>query len=95
MNGVKFEISFEEHRLSIKNSSGKSQEYEYSQNSVKMENSVKTYGIKLGDGRAYQIVFPSANDASKGIISLENNQPLYTISRTSYIFYNDLYKLSD
>ena len=92
-NGRKFEINFEPKKFSIKDDNGKVANYEYTQNSVKIENSVKTYGIQLSDGRAYSISFPIANETSKGIILLENNEPLYTISRTSYIGYSDLYKL--
>jgi len=94
-NGNKFEINFEPKKFSIKNVDGSIETYEYTQNSVKIENSVKTYGIKLSDGRAYHILFPIANETSKGVILLNNNMPLYTISRLSYIQYEDLYKLTN
>jgi hypothetical protein len=93
--GRQFEIDFEPKKLSIKDANGKVKDFEYTQNSVKIENSVKTYGIHLSDGRVYNIFFPIANETSKGLILLENNEPLYTISRTSYIQYRDLYKLGE
>jgi len=92
-DGNKFEIDFEPKSFEIKDMNGKVVKYEYTQNSVKIENSVKTYGIRLNDGRAFNLFFPLANDTSKAIMMLENNEPIYTISRTSYIKYKDLYKL--
>jgi predicted phosphoadenosine phosphosulfate sulfurtransferase len=91
--GKKYEINFEPNNITIKDESGNAEKFEYTQNSVKIENSVKSYGIQLGDGRIYSILFPIADETSKGVISLENEEPLYTISRTSYIQYKDLYKL--
>ncbi|WP_051312753.1 hypothetical protein [Sporocytophaga myxococcoides] len=57
-NGNKFEINFEPKKFSIKNVDGNIETFEYTQNSVKIENSVRTYGIKLSDGRAYNILLP-------------------------------------
>lgn len=91
-NGVQLDITFEENSFSI-NKNGDSSSFEYSQNSVKIENSVETYGIKLEDGRNYQIHFPIANDESKGLMKDENGNLLYTISRNDYIEYDDIYKL--
>lgn len=92
-DGEKYEINFEPQSFSIKDKTGKSDKFDYTQNSVKIENDVKTYGIQVSDGRTYCIFFPIANDTSKAVILLHNNQPLYTISRTSYIQYKELYKL--
>jgi len=92
-DGKKYEINFEPEIFSIKDQSGHVDKFEYTQNSIKIENSVKTYGIHISDGRAYTIFFPIANDTSKAVILFQNTQPLYTISRTSYIEYKDLYKL--
>ena len=72
---------------------GKVEKFEYSQNSVSIENSVETYGIKLDDGRSFQIQFPIGNDESKGAILDANGRPLYIISRTVYIGYKDVYGL--
>lgn len=92
-NGNKFEINFEAKSFVIKDSLGKSNKYEYTQNSVKTENFVETYGIKLSDGRGYQINFPNSKDESIGLIFDENGNGLYTISRKDYIKYQDIYKL--
>ncbi len=91
--GAKFELFFDPKSFSIKDSTGKSEKYDYTQNSVHIENSIETYGIKLGDGRGYQINFPNSNDESLGLIKDENGQPIYTISRKDYINYDDVFKL--
>jgi len=92
-NGHKFEINFDAKSFTIKDSLGKSNKYEYTQNSVKTENFVETYGIKLSDGRGYQINFPNSKDESIGLIFDENGNGLYTISRNDYTKYDDIYKL--
>lgn len=73
---------------------GKVVKYEYTQNSVKIENAIKTYGIHLSDGRIFNLLFPLANDTTKAVLMLQNNEPIYTISRNSYMSYKDLYKLN-
>ncbi len=93
--GNKFEIDFEPKSFKIKDSNGKIRTYQYTQNSVKFENSVKTYGIRLSDGRILNIHFPLADDSSKAVLMLENGEPLYTICRTEYIAYKDLYNLME
>jgi len=92
-SGNKFEITFDAKSFVIKDSLGKSDKYEYTQNSVKTENFVETYGIKLSDGRGYEINFPNSKDESIGLIFDENGNGLYTISRKDYIKYQDIYKL--
>lgn len=91
--GAKFELFFDAKNFTVKDSSGKSEKYDYSQNSVEIENSVATYGIQLGDGRGYQINFPNADNETLGLIKDENGNPIYTISRKDYIKYEDIYKL--
>ena len=93
-NGNKFDITFDAKSFVIKDTLGKSNRYEYTQNSVKTENSVETYGIKLEDGRGYLINFPNAKDESVGLIFDENGKGLYTISRDNYISYDDIYNLN-
>lgn len=93
-NGAKFEISFDTKNFTVKDSIGKSEKFDYTQNSVNIENSVETYGIKLGDGRGYQINFPKANDESVAIIKDENGSPMFTISRKNYVKYEDVFKLN-
>ncbi|NJM80362.1 MAG: hypothetical protein HC854_13470 [Flavobacterium sp.] len=92
-SGAKYDIVFEAKKFIVKNDSGESKEYEYTQNSIAIENSVSTYGIKLGDGRGYQIKFPNSSDESVGLLLDENGSLLYTISRKDYINYEDIYKL--
>lgn len=91
--GEKFEIFFYPKSFSIKDSLGKSQEYNYTQNSIKSENSIKSYGILLEDGRRYLIYFP-LKDESIGLIKDENGEQMFTISRKKHITYEDIYKLN-
>lgn len=90
--GAKFELFFDAKNFTIKDSSGKSEKYDYSQNSVEIENSVATYGIQLEDGSGYQINFPNTDNESLGLITDENGNPIYTISRKDYIKYEDVFK---
>ena len=93
LKGKKFEISFEARIFSIKDSSGTIKKYSYTQNSFKHENSIDTYGIRLEDGRGYEIFFPK-NDESVGIIKDENGSTMFTISRKEYLTTEDIYKLN-
>jgi hypothetical protein len=92
-NGAKFEITFSLTNFSIKDSIGKSNNYQYTQNSIKSENSIETYGILLKDGRGYQIYFPK-KDESVGLILDENGKQMFTISRKNYVTYEEIYKLN-
>ncbi len=90
--GEKFEITFNEKDISIKYmSTGRLITYKYTQNSVSIQNSVETYGIKTGDGNTYQINFPIANDETKGVIKNGAGTPLYIIGRSAYLKYEDIY----
>lgn len=92
-NGAKFEITFLPTNFSIKDSAGKSNKYQYTQNSIKSENAIETYGILLNDGRGYQIYFPK-KDESVGLILDENGKQMFTISRKNYVTYEEIYKLN-
>ena len=91
INGAKVEINFEPKNFTVVDSTGGSTNYTYVQKSVNIENSKRTYGITLGDGRNYQIVFPISE--SQGFISDENGNVLFSINRTDYVSYDDIYKL--
>jgi len=80
--------------FTVRNSSGKKEKFEYSQNSVQIENAVSTYGIQLDDGRNYQINFPKSNDESMGIIKDENGNPIYTIGRKDFVKHEDIFKFN-
>lgn len=92
--GEKFELFFNAKDFTVRSSSGKKEKFEYSQNSVQIENSVSTYGIQLADGRNYLINFPKSDDESMGLISDGNGIPLYVISRKGYLKYEDIFKLN-
>lgn len=91
-DGNKCDIVFDAKRFTIKDSKGMSRAFGYSQNSVRIENATRSYGIKLNDGRAFRITFPVPRNTSKGVISLETGEPLYTIGRADYVVYSDLLK---
>ena len=88
--GEHLEIVFGENDMSIIKD-GETMNYEYSQNSVNVKNSVETYGIKLDDGRSLQIHFPIGDDESKGGILGAYGLPVYIISRTEYLHRKDVY----
>lgn len=94
VKGEKFELFFNAKDFTVRSSSGKKEKFEYSQNSVQIENSVSTYGIQLADGRNYQINFPKSDDESMGLIKDGNGTPLYVISRKGYLNYDDIFKLN-
>jgi hypothetical protein len=91
--GKKFEIIFEARLFSIIDSTRTIKNYPYTQHSFKHENSIDTYGIRLQDGRGYEIFFPK-NDKSVGIIKDETGSEMFTISRTKYLTTEDMYKLN-
>ncbi len=91
----KFEIDFEPKSFKITDADGNTTAYQYTQNSVQINNSEKKYEIQLSDGRKYMILFPISSDTTKAILTLENGQPQYVISRTSYISHEELYKLAE
>ena len=92
-NGNKFEINFSPKNFSVKDSAGRSSNYPYTQNSIKLENSIATYGIQLEDGRKYQVHFPK-KDKSMALILDENGNTLFTIGRNNYVTYEDVYRLN-
>ena len=94
ISGDKYTIFFKPKSLSIKRVTGDSLNFEYTQNAVKIENSLKTYGITLSNGKAYNIFFPFPNDLSKCLITVENDKPLYILSRTSYLSQEKFYSLT-
>lgn len=90
MSGTHVDINFRPKSFSITDEHGKVVTYEYTQNKIKIENSIRTYGINLADGRSLNIIFPIPDEKGKALIALESNQPVYTISRTAYITYSEL-----
>jgi len=92
--GLQAEINFGKDSFSVKDSQGGYKEYNYTQNSIKTSNGIKTYGIKLADGRGYQIHFPNAKTDDIAIIMDENGNVIYTLNRKEYMLYEDIYKLN-
>lgn len=93
-DGEKFEIVFEPEQVTIKDSTGDVSRYDYTQNSIAIKNSVKTYGIRLDDGRAYSIRFPNSDEPDKAVILADEDEAIYVISRNDYVELDDLYNLN-
>lgn len=80
-SGAKFKITFGAKNITIKDSTGKSENYTYKQNSVALKNKTKTYGIELSNGTQYTIYFEDLDTDSTGIIGNSNGQGVYMISK--------------
>lgn len=93
-DGNRIEILFDAKSFVVKTDSLEQKEYKYTQTQVRIENSVKTYGIQLEDGRKYQIYFPNSDDESLGLIRDEHGGTLYTISRNEFLQPENIYKLN-
>lgn len=94
-NGKQLEINFEGKSFKVKDASGNSSTYSYSQNSYKYEDSVVIYGIRLSDGRSYQIVFPKNDDEGVALLKEESGNLIYIMGRTAYLSYDDVYGLDE
>jgi len=92
--GKQLEINFEGKSFTVKDASGNSNTYAYSQNSYKYENSIVIYGIQLSDGRSYQIVFPKNDDEGVALLKEESGNLIYVMGRTAYLKYEDVYGLN-
>ncbi|MFT4603245.1 MAG: hypothetical protein ACI857_003433 [Arenicella sp.] len=94
MQGAHYDITFEAKNFIMKDANGESSSFGYTQNSVNINNSVETYGIKLDDGRSYQINFPIADDESVGTMADGNGYVIYTICKDEYKEYADIFSLN-
>lgn len=91
--GERFDISFSEHDFQVTNESGEVNNHEYSQYSFKHSDGVSTYGIKLEDGRAFNVFFPLKQDSTKAVIELESKEVIYTLCRDRFLLYEELFAL--
>jgi hypothetical protein len=91
-NGEKVDIIFEAKKITFIDSLGKSTTQDYSQNLVRIENSIKTYGIVLENGPELLINFPISGNESVAFIKNNSNTIYYSMSRTDYILPQDLWK---
>lgn len=94
LTGEQMEIIFDAKKMTLVDSTKKKITFDYRQYSINIRNAVETYGITLEDGRSYQINFPIASNEDIGLIVDGNGQLLYTIGRTDYINYEDIYKIN-
>lgn len=92
-SGKKFEINFAPTTVSIKDTTGTSKSYEYTQNAFEFKNSTEKYTITFEDGRMYQIYFPK-KDETVGFILDENGGEMFTLSRKNYLTFEELNKLN-
>jgi hypothetical protein len=94
ISGNKWDMHFDAKTFTLKNDQGLKEQYNYSQVSVKFENSIRSYGIKLKDGRAFRITFPIPGNTDKGIIHHETtSEAVYSIGRNEYVDFAELIKL--
>ncbi len=89
-SGNKSDISFDAKNFTMKSTEGTTENYGYSQIGIEIQNSIRRYKIKLQDGRVFAVSFPLPNNTSKGIISLETGEALYTIGRDEYVEFSEL-----
>jgi hypothetical protein len=88
-----FEITFSPKEMTIKKVDGDSEKRGYSQNSVSIKNSTRTYGIQVDNGMSYSVVFPVPDNVEKGAITDQNGQILFVIGKSKYYSYNDVFGL--
>ena len=98
--GEKYEITFSSEEIIIKDSLGKSTKNSYIQTGCGhygySDKSIDTYKILLNNIQSYQIHFPK-KDENIGLIYIvldEGESLMYTISRKSYLTYEDINKLN-
>lgn len=93
MGGAKLELTFDAKELAIKDITGKKTAFPYTQHSVKINNAIKTYGIQLGDGRTFFLLFPNPQDQTIAIFEDGQQKPVYALSRNGYKTYDDISRL--
>ena len=91
VEGLKSEITFTEDQMTLSNKDGDSGTWEYSQNSVSIENGTRSYGIKLENGLNYRITFPIKDNVERGAISDQNDRIIYLIGRNGHYSYEDVF----
>lgn len=84
-NGEQFVFHFLEKSLVTTGTSGESDTIDYIQNSIKIENGIRSYGIHLSNGYQYLIVFPVKGDDNKAKITNSEGGTLFTMGRSVYI----------
>ncbi|WP_421754105.1 hypothetical protein [Croceimicrobium sp.] len=92
--GLKSEIVFTGDEMTIHNEDGDLGSWEYSQNSVHLENGKKEYGIQLENGLAYRILFPISDNQERGVVTDQNGQIIFIIGRSKYYSYQEVFGLN-
>jgi hypothetical protein len=93
LKGNKYEITFVENNVSIKNNLGKLTTHNYVQSSMghngSSNNFTDTYEIRLNNGQKYQIFFPK-DEQNCGLIRYGNG--IFSISRKDYLTVDEINK---
>lgn len=91
--GNKSQMIFTENEMILKRSEMDSSTWNYSQNSISIENGSSEYGIKLSNGLSYSILFPMKGNKEIGAIADQNGKIIYIIGRTDFYSYEDVFGL--
>ncbi|PJE39936.1 MAG: hypothetical protein CUR32_11055 [Flavobacterium sp.] len=93
LEGRKYEITFTENEIFIKDSFGKLRKHSYVQTSVShlgsSNNFADTFEIRLNNGQKYQIFFPK-DEQDSGLIRV--GYDIYSISRKDYLTVDEIEK---
>lgn len=93
--GAKFDLLFEENTLTVTDSAGKVEKFEYKQNSINLSNHVETYGISITDQGSFKIVFPSKAGENKGYIATTDDRLVFSIAKGQYLTYEQVHHSKD
>ncbi|MBX9449875.1 MAG: hypothetical protein KL787_09220 [Taibaiella sp.] len=85
INGDRFVFHFLEKSLVTTGTSGRSDTVGYTQNVIRIENGIRSYGIHLSNGYQYLIVFPVKSDDTKAKITNPEGGTIFTMGRSAYI----------
>lgn len=93
IDSSKLIINFDAKKITLEDSNHKVTSFDYTQNSVSIENSISTYGIQVSDGRNYLIRFPISKNKKICFVMDENENLVYTLCKDSFMIYDAVYKL--
>lgn len=89
-NESKYEIIFDATSLSIKDSTGKLDQYNYTQTGIEKVNSSSIYKISIKGGADYKLHFSDASNNQVGYMVDEQGRRLYTLSRNQYLKFDEV-----
>lgn len=93
-NGEKFNIQFEPETLTIISAKHDTTIIGYNQLGYTWEGGIETFGIKLDDGRRYDVKFPVPTDSVSALILEQTQQTtLYVLHRTEFKDFYDVHRI--